>query len=284
MIDKIIFQVEHNRQPQRASYITNHLSHYYFIKDNFLKRFACYKALKKQIQIFTALPTTDNKPRNQWLRQNPAFLENLKMLSAELKANMVDRCLQSIISFLKCEHSLRKQKNGIDYFTKILVTQFYFTGRPHQQILDIFNRILNKQLKTFPFPPEAQSDTDKHLYLLEMNLGKQFMAMSHFFLERPVSQYLLLIVKGLRFEPKAIFRYNGIEFLHPRAPKLKHLFAILKNSRDKKSLRYYNSQDFTIAVAPVKVFVESDDFPGFTPAIRHAPGLSSILGFPIDFN
>ena len=156
LVEKIIFQIEANKNKNRTEYISNYLMHAYFKKDIFLKKFDTYKPLKHLIKQFLGLRQIDKqttiKEQNSWLKSTKGFLPQLMLFRNELENSMFQKTLDVIINYLLCDHELEKHSNGIKYLTKILVTELILSGKSQDQISNLFNRILSKSQTEFPFP------------------------------------------------------------------------------------------------------------------------------------
>ena len=96
LIEKIISQIENNKEKKKASrYIANYLCHNYFSDNSFLDRFESYKPLKVLITEFKSIEKESsninecNITRANWIKQNRGFIVNLHILYEELRKECI---------------------------------------------------------------------------------------------------------------------------------------------------------------------------------------------------
>ena len=220
IIEKIIFQIETNPK-NNIKYINNYINNPLLRKNN--KYFKQYKNYNQIINYFSKYNKTENK--KDWIKNNPDFLKSLKRFKTELKKIMFKKALKEIISFLKCPHKLTYHINDIIYNTNILVSELILNSDAKDDI-NIFSKILSKDLETFPFPKNIKTKKNKTLFLKNLTFDEQLNGIYNWFKEKGVNEYFIFKAFDVDAEKDFKFKYNDVTFYslnHQKLTKLKKL-------------------------------------------------------------
>ena len=279
LISKILFQLTKNPHTAKVDYIEKYMSHEYFTKD--IKQYSSYKLLKPTILEFKNIEDLDKnkekKKKLKWLKESKIFQTQLEFLKAELEQSMLLKSLDAIITYSLCNHEIEKHAIAIKYHTKIIVTELLFIGMPLSEIKNLFDRILSKNVDSFPFPKEVLTKDEKYAFLKVRDFKKQFYGIYNFYTESFKEEFILLKVFGAKLSGDALFNYNGIEFMSPNNKKIEAVKKKLNRVDKISSRKYFSGNEFLIASIPVKNYHSQPHIEEVLIILRDAVNYMSLI-------
>ncbi|MGC4102329.1 hypothetical protein [Ferruginibacter sp.] len=285
LTEKIIFQLTSNPHIKKGNYVHNYFEHHYFREDTFLKQFKKYPAVKAEILVFKAIVGRNENDlhtkRGKWLQNNTTLLPALEELKKELDESMIRRAFDELVVFLLCNHPLETHQESIIYITQVLVSEAYFKGRSKSQILNVFFRLLSKDIEKFPFSKDLVTDQQKREYLQQRDFKKQFEGIVNFINEPPTRRFLILKASGLSMEKDYDFSYNVVRFLGVDHTQLETIKKKMWALDKENAAFFFEPSNHMLAVMPVDSFEDELIISQFLKPFRDA---AAFLGLSMDRN
>lgn len=151
LIDKIIFQFEHNlsRCPKSVDvYISELMKFEFGLTEQASPGFA---NVRSDFVVNWRACGTDAK-KVEWIKNNLPIIEQLRQCSDELKTNLFETVFVTLKKYMLCSHSLSEHKLQIESTTHLLVTIFRLNNVPKDQVASYIDRILSNDPYEFPLP------------------------------------------------------------------------------------------------------------------------------------
>ncbi len=256
LMEKIIFQIDTNLE-NCPKYIDSYLTHPLIQKKN--KYFIEYKNYLFISELFETYKKQRNKKlKLKWIKENPNFKTSLNRFKIELKKVMFKKSLKEIISFLKCIHNVSEHKDDLLHHTNILVSEFILTNRAKDDIVEIFSKIITRNINDFPFPNsflkenKENLETAKKEYIENRTFDQQFEGIFHFFKEKINREYFIFRIYNIKSKLNFKFRYDKVTFYHPKNIRLKKIFELIKKDHFFKD--FFDEENMIMAVVKVNAF------------------------------
>ncbi|MGB0869981.1 MAG: hypothetical protein ACPGSD_10320 [Flavobacteriales bacterium] len=235
LFDKIIFQIETNIE-KCIHYINRYLEHPLLKNsDDKMNKFGDYSTVIKFLIQYNRIRLGE---RVSWIKENPNFLEALKKYRIELKNNMFNQCVDELLSYIKCPHSINDHQKDIIHYTNILVSSFLLNGYTKEDLKYIFLKVFSKDIRMFPFTESFNErhkenlNENKMLFLENITLDQQFDALKDIFHEPSNYEFLIFRIFNIRFKNKTKFQYNKVTFYHPEHQDLKGLNFQIRSRKE----------------------------------------------------
>jgi len=259
LVEKIIHQMETNVE-RSTPYLKNYFSNSFFSKTEFLERFPSGNACNLNIERYLSNELSKSK-RNNFIKDNPLFLPELKSLANELKENIIDETLSALVSLLRCRHKLRHHIEGINFCTLILVTEFRYRNYSEKDIRDVISKIMSKDIDKFPFPIEIkeksnQVDYDKlrEEHVRTRGFKGQFLGIKSLIEKESNTCYLLFRINNLSSTYKDFkLIYDDVTFISPYHSEIRLVRSSAK--KDLFSKEFFQSKNkFIIGYTQVEFY------------------------------
>jgi len=252
VIDKIIFQLEHNSNSNRCiQYINSYLTHPSFTEYKGFKEFKSFKNLHKLLKEYHTIEQKPKK-RHEWIEKNPTFSEQLKLYRGDLRRYMFKKALKEVKSFLICKHDLEYHKGDVIKSTDILVTEFLLSERSKKDIGSIIRKIMSNEIHQFPFPKSIQSLEEKEDFLQNRNFHQQFDGIYNELNKDYSKSYFMFRIYGLKTDPDFSFTYNQVSFYNYNHTKFSDVKVGLRKKNNFLSEFFKNNENMVIAVVKSK--------------------------------
>jgi len=266
LVEKIIFQLEHNPKMGKACiYINNYLEHPFFTDNNFLSSFESFKILLEEINAFKL---EENKAK--YVEDHETFLIKLKNVKAELSELMYQKAFERMLQMMTCKDELKEHEKEIKYLTKILVTEPLFKGRSKHEVQSVFLEILSNDIKKFPFPKTIISEEQRSEYLKTLNFPKQFHGIINFLDQEPVNKFLICKIFGASLSDDSILNYNRVEFFGSNNSKIKLLKLNLEKGSKEITEMFFAGNNYLLAAIPIRVYKEEIVVENVLPELQDA--------------
>lgn len=253
LVDKIIFQLDNGKPDNRVTYITNYFSHSFFLVDEYLNCFDSYKEVKPFVTSFNKLPI--GKERKDLIKDSEKFRSNLLLLQKQLQDEMFKFSLNSIISYFTCTHKLSEHTADIKYHVQILVTEYLFCDRDKNDLNDVFDKIMSKELEKFPFPNSIKTKRQKNRHISNHNLKQQFEGLINLLNIPAKSANYIFRIYGADLESRISFKYNKVTFYSKDHKK----FDLIKDRLASKPIGkffFQPNQNYILASVPIAIHSE----------------------------
>ena len=257
LIEKIIYQASENleRCPQ---YLNNYIAHPLFDRNNkYFKEFKSYRSVRNYFTKY--LKNSSDSQRVSWIKRTPRFLKALSRFRNELRRNLFKKALNAIISFLKCTHEIEEHQADLIHYTNVLVSEFLFNDRAKSDTTKIFERIITREIKDFPFPKsflernkESNLEEAKSEFIKNRTFNQQFEGIYNVFQQQHSRHFFLFRVYNIQAPENFSFKYNKVSFYHPKHSEFKALYEQSQKSIFHKD--FFNQDTMLIAVVNAKYF------------------------------
>lgn len=254
LIEKMIFQLNTNLE-KCNKYIDSYLSHPLLHKDNaYFRQYRNYLVVNELFENYKK----EGKPTNKikWIKDNPNFKISLVRFSVELKKFMFKKSLKSIISYLKCTHSLSHHKAQIIHHTHILTSEFLYANWSKEDVAETFRKIITSDVNSFPFPKSLIKENKDNLlnakqhYVENRTFDMQFEGIFNYLRQRDKSVYYIYRIYNIQAYKGFRFKYSQVTFYEPTHPKLKNLRTEIKEAF--LSSKFFDRRDMIIAAVKIR--------------------------------
>jgi hypothetical protein len=209
IFEKIIIQIE-GKSKNCYFYIDGYLQNP-VLDEKYLCDFNSFKDIKPLIDTYKKLTT---KQKKKWISDTPIFLSSVKTFVEVLRKEMFVTALNEIKSILTCEHEITEHKDVLLNYTRWLVSEYFLSLRAKKELTSIFDKILSKDLLTFPFPIDLanEDDTAKQHFLDNRTFHQQFDGL-HNSLKSPLKEtYFVFRVSNLKANSEFQCAYHKVTF------------------------------------------------------------------------
>ena len=217
LIDKIIFQLENNKE-NSSNYLAQHLSNYHLDKNGYTSQFKNFEEFHR-----LSIRYTSASRKIRWLNRNPEFLKTLKKFRKELDRKMVKQALNFVINYLRCSHELDFHREDFIYLTKIIVSDLKFSDRSTRDLNNLIRKIMSKNVKVFPLPISISKIRSKRKFnkaakdfMNSRTFRQQFEGILNFKEEEGVQGFYLIKVKRLNLEVTDELIFEDIRIVNPQ--------------------------------------------------------------------
>ncbi|HYG37123.1 MAG TPA: hypothetical protein VD908_00830 [Cytophagales bacterium] len=240
LVDKIIFQLQFNK-PNCIQYLDVYFLHPLFNENNkHLKIFSNSEKVISEIQNFLK---AGKQKRN--IVNNCNTLNVFTEFQRELKQKMFKKALRTIISYLKCIHSIDHHQEDLIFCTNILVSEFILNNRSKQDLNMVFTRIL--EYRAYSIDNNLKKQKENHF-------DEQFQGIYRQLKQTKKSNYFIFRVLGLITPTGFSFKYNKVTFFHPKNTNaISMLYRNDKHSLLKKLVED-TSSNAILAVVKIEYF------------------------------
>ncbi|MGB3780803.1 MAG: hypothetical protein WA960_20740 [Tunicatimonas sp.] len=249
LVEKIIFQIEHN-PIHRVKYINNYLNNPLLLQsDLFLKRFDADKRLRPLIKEYKQLCKA--KKREAFIRDTPNFKSALEALRDQLSDKAFEYSLNTII---KKVHSDPVEGFIVEiaYHVNLLVSEFLFTNRSKQDIIDVLGHLYNSQNFPYPTAISGKGGEEKRKYLEQLSTKKQLEAINDIYRKKRDTYTFVCKVYDMGSHPAFEFKPHQVTFIS----KEKGEEIISHDSWRKERVEEFlnDQEEFILAYLPVSYY------------------------------
>lgn len=249
LVEKILYQLENNiSNPKCVSYISFRVEDTFFEEEEYLKNFQSFSLLKAEFESYKNQP---DKKKYNWVKGNSRFLNTLKKFKSELEERMFKKSLESIISYLICEHPTEHHIKDIEFHTKIIATEFLFAGRSKEDLRKMFNQILSREISKFPFPKSIRTQKEKRDFIKKRTIEQQFEGFYNLLLKDISKRIYLFKVQGIEALSDFSFKYNMAHFYSKDSRRYQFLKPLLNEHLDDI---FFSQNDTLIAEVSIEYF------------------------------
>lgn len=248
LVDRIIFQLENNTENQ-SQYINQYFLHPLLSEDNkHFKEFGNhYTDFAASIKKFRAI--TKPKDRTVWIDENRKnLLLKLKKFRTHLKKNMFGDALKSIISYLKCPHTVEEHKEDIEYCTEVIATELFYERKSRADIQELFNKIMSDNIHQFPFCPSFFKENKKNLnaakkkFLKNRTFDQQFQGIFNFLNEQTHKHFYVFRIGNIISDPNFKYKTQDIEIYSPDTKKIKTIERTFQKRRKSYMIPFFKPE------------------------------------------
>ncbi|MCI1751502.1 MAG: hypothetical protein LKM36_01155 [Flavobacteriales bacterium] len=250
VLDKLLFHLGRDKR-YRRDYVEAYLTHPLWSETKLVSGFAAYAAFERVRRKYPVAESASNKTK--WIAANENALSRKgKALLSTLTHHLFRKTLDTIVARVRCRCNLEKHQEEIELLTRTLVAQYVFAGNSREDIVELFRRIITRDVKEYPFPKSQakSSEDEKKQYLTNLKLPAQLKAL-HYHLQREAKPgvYMFRLI-GISAADDFIFTYDKVTFIHPKHPKLARIFS--QYEKDTFNPEYLNREDCLLATIRVK--------------------------------
>jgi hypothetical protein len=249
LLDKVLYQIDHGKADNRATYITNYLTHSYFNKDEYLTSFDTYQELKPLLLQYLGLSA---KQKEKFVHK-PDLKVKLLATQKQLHKDMFKSSLNVIVGNCTCDHPLEGHKKEIQFHTQILVSEYLFCDRSRRELKQVFRKVMSTKIEEFPFSASIKTKRQKLLHISKANIGLHFEGLLNLLHTPPIAEYFVFKVYGTEFEPEVCFKYDKVTFYSKDHKKFDFIKAELVKRRHEDPISN-DKQSFILASVPVYGF------------------------------
>lgn len=237
LIEKVIYQIETNFVEKSRPYLENHFSNSFFSETEFLDQFPSGNACTLKIDYYLSNSLT-NTGRKNFIKRTPLFLVELKSLRNELKENLIDLAISSLISLLGCRHKLKHHMRGINFWTLVLVTEFRYRNHSSKDIEDVPSKIMSNDINVFPFSKEIETRSNQENYgelrkehLKTMGFKGRFLAIKNLIEKESYTCHFLFRINNISsVDNEFKLTYDDVTFISPYHTEMKLVRSSAKKS------------------------------------------------------
>jgi hypothetical protein len=249
LLDELCFHLSVQRDP--LLYVDSNLSHPLWDDEGTLKRFKNYPAFVLQRRAFLGLATP--KAKRAWLSQNgQGFLMKAKTLYADMRRAYLRIRVDAVISYIVCKHDLDYHIDEMSEGIRTIVSLLILAGHHEKDMLDLFDRIIERNPKTYPFPRKLvkASLASKKRYLKNLTLKEQFRSLRYVSQKPKRTEHFVFRCFGIRTTTEFSAEYDDVRFVHAsntRFNKLKLALAKRDQGND-----FFDTKDCVYAIVRTK--------------------------------
>jgi hypothetical protein len=235
----------------RLDYLDIYLGNSLWNSIDTIKSIAAIEKVKTDILNYRKLPNTkDGKKQKLKILDSAKFQRDLHSLKSELEYKFSKILVSNLLSLFECNHSLKEEKHDemILSNTLLLVSHYLSLGRTKDDIYNLPNKILRKDIHSFPFPNNIRTNKQREKYLANINLKEQLDAFYTTLIQPPLKNTLLIKVYGGNFPENFAYKYNKVEFLNPNSSKLD---KIKEQGKQHSTDIFFQDSDFIVACVEV---------------------------------
>lgn len=249
LVDELCFHLSLQRDP--LLYVDSALRHFLWDDDTTLKGFKNYPAFALQRQAFLGLATP--KAKRTWLSQNGQdLLMKAKALYADMRRSYLRIKVDEVISYIVCKHDVDHHADEMSEAIRTIVSLLILEGHHEKDLLDLFDRIIERNPKTYPFPRKLAKSSlaSKKRYLKNLTLKEQFRSLRYVSQKPKRTEYFVFRCFGIRTTTEFTAEYDNVQFVHAsntRFDKLK--LALAKRDRGND---FFAAKDCVYAIVRTK--------------------------------
>lgn len=265
LVEKVIFQLEmNNKEESHVNYVKNYFEHEYLNPEN--KYFKEYKNhhrnISKLIYEFTSI---DNTRKKNWIKENKTeLIISFKKFNNYLKKYMFKKALNSIISFLKCKHKLSEHQEDLKHFTNLIAVELFYDRSGKDDIKDLFNKIMTRDIDNFPFDPifikknSSNLKKAKESFMSKRSFDEQFEGIMNFFKKEEIKKYYIFRVGNIDCENGFSIKFKEIEFNDITNRKIKKLIKLYNKNNDSFMPDFFSSDYKLFIIVESKSKIENN--------------------------
>lgn len=225
---KLVFQLENNHDSRGIKFVKNHLKRLAAFDPPYTTSFNEYQPLLDIWQRWTAAGG-----RNGFLREHYAeFLRLAKALSAQLATTIIEDTVEKIKQHLLNNEPLETQKNGIIFYTKILVSETIIGRKSRNEARELFAEIMTNDYRKFPYPSHITTPEEKRRFFSEKNIVVTLNAIKDFTGAPLVKQYLYFRIPGLELADNYVYEHNNAKVYPVTHPDIRGMLDWLSAKQD----------------------------------------------------
>jgi hypothetical protein len=262
LTEKMIYQIDHNFN-HCNSYLLSYLQHPLLQYDN--KYF-------KELNDYDIISTLFDNLKNGLTCRDSELKSTLKTeASKKLKKHLVNlkkytfkNALNSIISYLACEHDITEHKEDLKHYTRIIAVELFFQKKGKSDIRNLFDKILSRDTEIFPFPNYVQKDNnlDKDglkKYIENKSFREQFEGIFNYLKKPAKKNYFIFRIGNLICEEDLLFKFNDIVFCTKNDAKLLSIRNSYEKKRESQDINFFDSEFDLFAIVSQNINHERDD-------------------------
>lgn len=176
---KILFQIP-NRHTNKFGYIEKYIKHPLLKNKIFLNKFSEFKNVDKNFNSLLKSIKSDPhfKDAQKWLNKNPRFIQLIQTLIEQFRNEFINYTIESLCSFLLCNHDLQTHSQEIKYYTKLLASAVLLNDDTTPSTLALFEKIFSKDINEFAFPASINTTEEKIIFLETITLKQRIQAIT----------------------------------------------------------------------------------------------------------
>lgn len=250
LLDKLLFHLARSKK-HRYDYVDAYLQHPLWSDASLISGFRAYAGFER---VRRKYPTSESiNKRKDWIEANETRLaRSAGLLLRTLSQHLFRKTLDITVARVLCGCDLAKHQAEIETLVHTLVSQYVFAGNSREDIVELFQRIITRDVKDYPFPKSYANSTDeqKQQYLDSLTLRAQLRAVHHHLQRIGRHDLHLFRVVNLTAAEDFLFTYDKVTFIHPKHPKLERIAAQFKEDRFRED--YLERDDLLLAIVRVK--------------------------------
>ncbi|SEM91217.1 hypothetical protein SAMN04488505_10726 [Chitinophaga rupis] len=269
LVDKIIFQLNHNLLDKAPTYLKNHFAKLKAYPKGYTKNFVKYKPV---IQWYDGWRSAGTK--SQYLITH---LSSLKVLLAELEKELEVEMLKSSIESLKnmilCNHPLEQHIDAIAFHSRLLASGIIIKRKSRAEARELFDVVMTNEYNKFPYPKHISTDDAKREFFSKKTIKETLDAIGYFSEKEPEEWDVNFKISDIIMPEGYVFSHGKVKIYPADHPDKKAMIDIAKAAGDPYVESFFTGSEYAIA----EVRVDSVTYEG---AHRNAlKDLSSTLDF-----
>lgn len=270
LTEKMIYQIDHNFK-HCTPYLLSYLDHPLLQNDNkYFKELNDYNLISELFDNLKSILAGKDAELKNTIKIEAS--KKLKKHLVNLKKYSFKNALNSIISYLACEHEIAEHKEDLKHYTKIIVTELFFQKKGKSDIKNLFDKILSRDIEVFPLPNHIQknSQIDKEglrKFIENKSFREQFEGIFSYLKKPAKKNYFVFRIGNILCEEDLHFKFNDILFCTKNDVKLLKIINSYRQKRDSQDRNFFDNEFDLFAIVSQDINHERDDV---TTAINKA--------------
>lgn len=178
----------------------------------------CYTRYPAFVQIMTDYNglTSNNSKKTYLERQKQNILAIVRPLRGDLQRNYLRSRLNEVISYLGCTHALDHHLSSLNEAIRTIVSILILRGHHEKDLLGLFDRIMHKDPKQYPFPKKLTNSPieKREEYLRTLSFREQFQSLRYATQKPKQVEYFIFRCFGIKAPAHFDVEYDSVQFLH----------------------------------------------------------------------
>ncbi|WP_126244394.1 hypothetical protein [Chitinophaga rhizosphaerae] len=245
---KLIFQLENNKDKRGVKFVKNHLKRLAVYSNIYASSFAEFQPL---MHIWERWIQADGN--YTFLRDNLSEFTSLsKALHTQLEANLISHTVERIKEHLLTNESLETLKEGLSFFTKILVAETIIGRRSRNEARELFSEIMTNDYRKFPYPAHINTSEEKRRFFNAKNIVVILDAIKNFAHAPVLEQYIYFRIPGLELADNSAYEHNNTKIYPKSHPDVKGMLEWLSTLTDPDIKNFFEGKIISIGEVKVK--------------------------------
>lgn len=242
LVDKILFQLNHNSIEKCPVYLKNHFSKLAAYPIIIRKHFDKYNEL---ISFYKGWLSA--RAKSGYLKDQ---LSTLLSLANELHKDLSDNMLKDSISFVTnkilCTHPLEKHQKDLQLHAGIVAAEIMMIRNSKAEARELFDAVMTNDYKKFPYPKHISTEKDRRRYFDEKTIVETLSAINDFSTVPILDWEINFKIDDLTLPHDYIFMFNKVKIYPAGHFDKKTMVDSLLHSDDSFVQSFFKGSEYAI--------------------------------------